>query len=326
MAAISTIEQLTPSKRHVLDAASATQQLISRLNKSATTTEKEAVAILRASGVEASVCARWLHSASDMISPTLLGACLGHHDEYCKALAREYPLHFNFKGMGLVSAIRCYLYHFRLPGESAQIERILEGFSRAFFECNTPTVEARWDPAAVGWYVLQPRSGKGQPCCIHCGRLDAVDLPVRPCRGCNLIHFCRICRKLASHRGHSVAGNLGYGRACVAALNSTGKLGNGEITFCDGTGGIRTEPIDISRCSWEQVSPFRSQDAVMVLSYAIIMLTTNLHNPNVKIKMEKHEFIRQNNTVNDGGNFPGDYLSEVYDDILSRELKVMKEC
>ena len=68
--------------------------------------------------------------------------------------------------------------------------------------------------------------------------------------------------------------------------------------------------------------PAKSADALMVLCYAIIMLTTNLHNPKVKAKMQLHEFLQQNVGVNDGDNFPGDYLAEIYRDIAAEELKV----
>jgi len=67
-----------------------------------------------------------------------------------------------------------------------------------------------------------------------------------------------------------------------------------------------------------------SEDAVMVLSYAIIMLTTNLHNPKVKQKMTVGEFISQNRGVNAGGNFPGDYLAAIYRDVRERELSVVE--
>ena len=61
----------------------------------------------------------------------------------------------------------------------------------------------------------------------------------------------------------------------------------------------------------------------MVLCYAIIMLTTNLHNPKVKDKMQLHQFLQQNVDINDGDNYPGDYLASIYADIEREELKVM---
>ena len=62
----------------------------------------------------------------------------------------------------------------------------------------------------------------------------------------------------------------------------------------------------------------------MVLAYSIIMLTTNLHNANVKDKMTLAQFISQNRQINGGGNFPGDYLAGAYDDIRAEELKVAR--
>merc|ERR1712093_967325 len=82
-----------------------------------------------------------------------------------------------------------------------------------------------------------------------------------------------------------------------------------------GHGATETSVVSEDSLNWAPVSPFRTQDSVMVLAYAIIMLTTNLHSANVKDKMKKHEFIKQNNDVNGGDNFPGDFLSKIYDDI-----------
>lgn len=72
------------------------------------------------------------------------------------------------------------------------------------------------------------------------------------------------------------------------------------------------------------MSPFKSSDSVFVLAYSIIMLTTNLHNPSVpsKDKMSRAQFLSQNRGINDGSNFPGDFLAMVYDDILAQELTV----
>ena len=38
---------------------------------------------------------------------------------------------------------------------------------------------------------------------------------------------------------------------------------------------------------------------------------------------QKHQFLRQNRDVNDGENFPGDYLSAIFDDIQAKELRVL---
>jgi len=140
------------------------------------------------------------------------------------------------------------------------------------------------------------------------------------------VHFCRTCRRQASQKGHAVVGSIGYGSACVAARHAAGVLDKDHFgTF--GTfgwfGGQITEQVSTRILQWERASPFRSEDSVMVLSLSIIMLTTNLHSLNVKNKMQKHEFIRQNRGMNDGANFPGGFLAEIYDNIKQEELKVI---
>eukprot|EP00931_Biecheleriopsis_adriatica_P101153 TRINITY_DN76360_c0_g1_i1.p1 TRINITY_DN76360_c0_g1~~TRINITY_DN76360_c0_g1_i1.p1 ORF type:complete len:431 (-),score=82.38 TRINITY_DN76360_c0_g1_i1:277-1530(-) len=300
----------------------------------------------------ASDAGRLMYLAGDTVSVQMLGQCLGNHDKFWTHLAVAYPQHFTcFKGMDLVQAIRTYMWRFRLPGEAAQIERILEGFARSYFQYNSTTYTEEVDNAGSdsdsesgnqktagtnssltwqsshGWYVQQPLSGpKFQPCCAHCGNLDGDAGDLAACQGCKVIHFCRKCRRDASKYGHAFVGMFGYGRACVAARCAIGLPGaDREITYMT-TGGLdRTVAVSKQNLDWMQASPFKSQDSVFILSFAIIMLTTNLHSANVKDKMKKHEFIKQNRLVNGGCNFPGDFLSKIYDDVQREELKVMRE-
>lgn len=73
---------------------------------------------------------------------------------------------------------------------------------------------------------------------------------------------------------------------------------------------------------------FRSQglfacaDTAYVLAYSIIMLTTDLHSPRVKNKMTKEQYIKMNRGINDSKDLPEDYLSKIYDEILSNEIKM----
>lgn len=313
---------------------------------------KEALRVVQDAGLTPDSAGRLLYAAGQSISVQLLGECLGNHGDFWKQVAVSYPQNFKcFAGMDIVAAIRAYLYRFRLPGESAQIERIVDGFARSYFHHNSAeskevvqVVEydsddeglevishrSCWDEGVSGWYVHQPLSGpKLLPCCAHCGALDGERGDLVVCQGCNLLHFCRKCRRTASRYGHAVCGMIGYGRACVAARSAAGSLGyNQQITSqrsLSGCGLIEISCISERSLNWAPVSPFRNEDSVMVLAYAIIMLTTNLHSAHVKEKMKKHEFIKQNNEVNGGGNFPGDFLSQVYEDIKREELKVMRK-
>lgn len=45
-----------------------------------------------------------------------------------------------------------------------------------------------------------------------------------------------------------------------------------------------------------------------MLSFAIIMLNTSLHNPNVKDKPTVERFIAMNRGINDGGDLPEELL------------------
>lgn len=69
------------------------------------------------------------------------------------------------------------------------------------------------------------------------------------------------------------------------------------------------------------------QDAVFVLTYAIIMLNTDLYNPNVKpaARMSPEAFARNLRGVNAGKDFEPEYLQEIYDAIKSREIVLPEE-
>ena len=63
-------------------------------------------------------------------------------------------------------------------------------------------------------------------------------------------------------------------------------------------------------------------DAVLVLTYAIIMLNTDQHNPNVKKdkRMTYIDFARNLRGVNGGEDFAPEYLQEIYNSIKSNEI------
>lgn len=54
--------------------------------------------------------------------------------------------------------------------------------------------------------------------------------------------------------------------------------------------------------------PRLTTDTCYVLSFAIIMLNTSLHNPNVKDKPTVERFIAMNRGINDGGDLPEELL------------------
>ncbi|XP_076868997.1 brefeldin A-inhibited guanine nucleotide-exchange protein 1 isoform X2 [Brachyhypopomus gauderio] len=69
---------------------------------------------------------------------------------------------------------------------------------------------------------------------------------------------------------------------------------------------------------------FASADTAYVLAYSIIMLTTDLHSPQVKNKMSKEQYIKMNRGINDSKDLPEQYLSAIYDEIAGKKIS-MKE-
>ncbi|XP_037928195.1 brefeldin A-inhibited guanine nucleotide-exchange protein 1 isoform X2 [Teleopsis dalmanni] len=78
---------------------------------------------------------------------------------------------------------------------------------------------------------------------------------------------------------------------------------------------------------WEcnpNIKIFQSADTVYVLAYSIIMLTTDLHSPQVKIKMTKEQYIKINQGISKDSkdDLPEEYLSSIYDEIAGQEIKM----
>ncbi|EIN10767.1 Sec7-domain-containing protein [Punctularia strigosozonata HHB-11173 SS5] len=72
-------------------------------------------------------------------------------------------------------------------------------------------------------------------------------------------------------------------------------------------------------------TPFANADAAYVLAYSTVMLNTDQHNPQVKKRMTKADFIKNNRGINDGVDLPEEYLSLVFDEIASNEIRMKDE-
>ena len=55
------------------------------------------------------------------------------------------------------------------------------------------------------------------------------------------------------------------------------------------------------------------------------MLNTDAHNPQVKRRMTKTDFVRNLRGINDNADLPEDLLSEIYDNIHSNEIRMKDE-
>ena len=75
-------------------------------------------------------------------------------------------------------------------------------------------------------------------------------------------------------------------------------------------------------CASSTPEEVADKDAVFVLTYAIIMLNTDLHNPTLKNqkRMTYIDFTKNLRGVNGGRDFAPEYLQEIYDSIKTNEI------
>ncbi|XP_054724143.1 IQ motif and SEC7 domain-containing protein 1-like isoform X2 [Uloborus diversus] len=77
-------------------------------------------------------------------------------------------------------------------------------------------------------------------------------------------------------------------------------------------------------CNHDIASKFHNPDTVFVLAFAIIMLNTDLHTPNMKAerRMKLEEFIRNLRSIDDGHDLDRDMLVGIYERIKTNEFKM----
>eukprot|EP00616_Rhizochromulina_sp_CCMP1243_P012533 CAMPEP_0118977248 /NCGR_PEP_ID=MMETSP1173-20130426/20888_1 /TAXON_ID=1034831 /ORGANISM="Rhizochromulina marina cf, Strain CCMP1243" /LENGTH=686 /DNA_ID=CAMNT_0006927331 /DNA_START=33 /DNA_END=2093 /DNA_ORIENTATION=+ len=80
--------------------------------------------------------ARYLHKRADGLSKRRLGEYLGNVKDFNQEVLTHFLAEYSFAETTLDDALRVLLRDFRLPGEAQQIDRILEKFSRRYFETN----------------------------------------------------------------------------------------------------------------------------------------------------------------------------------------------
>lgn len=70
---------------------------------------------------------------------------------------------------------------------------------------------------------------------------------------------------------------------------------------------------------------FANADTAYVLAYSVILLNTDLHSAQIKVRMTVDDFIKNNRGINDNADLPQDFLVEIYNTIQSDEIKLMSE-
>ncbi|KAK9368666.1 hypothetical protein V1509DRAFT_592614 [Lipomyces kononenkoae] len=72
-------------------------------------------------------------------------------------------------------------------------------------------------------------------------------------------------------------------------------------------------------------SIFANADTAYVLAYSVIMLNTDLHSRQVKNRMTKQDFFKNNKGINDNADLPEAFLSDIFDEIQNNEIILKSE-
>ncbi|KAF9462613.1 hypothetical protein BDZ94DRAFT_1260846 [Collybia nuda] len=72
-------------------------------------------------------------------------------------------------------------------------------------------------------------------------------------------------------------------------------------------------------------TPFTNADTAYVLAYSVILLNTDAHNPQVKKRMTKTDFIKNNRGINDNEDLPEEFLSNIFEEIVTNEIRMKDE-
>jgi len=70
---------------------------------------------------------------------------------------------------------------------------------------------------------------------------------------------------------------------------------------------------------------YRLIECAYLLAYSVILLNTDAHNPQIKKRMTKADFIRNTRGINNGESLPEMFLSAIYDDIVNNEIRMKHE-
>ncbi|KAK3520421.1 hypothetical protein QTP70_024172 [Hemibagrus guttatus] len=98
-----------------------------------------------------------------------------------------------------------------------------------------------------------------------------------------------------------------------------------DIVICSESREQVEENLERWRFALERRGMKVSRNTCYILSFAIIMLNTSLHNPNVKDKPTVERFISMNRGINDGGDLPEELLRNLYESIKNEPFKIPED-
>ena len=62
-----------------------------------------------------------------------------------------------------------------------------------------------------------------------------------------------------------------------------------------------------------------------MISYSVILLNTDAHNPQVKKCMTRADFVKNNRGINEGADLPEELLSAIFDDVVNNGIRIKDE-
>lgn len=84
-------------------------------------------------------------------------------------------------------------------------------------------------------------------------------------------------------------------------------------------------PRPVRWLATDNTAEIASQDAVYVLAYSVIMLNTDLHNPQNRKRMTIDDYKRNLRGVNDGKDFDPEYLAGIHESLKKKEIILPEE-
>ncbi|KAL8271258.1 hypothetical protein Esti_004824 [Eimeria stiedai] len=233
-----------------------------------------------------------------------VGIYLSANKPWNTQVLREFVSLFKFSGVGLVAALRDFLKAFRLPGESQQIERVMEAFADEFFR-QQPLVKCLHNEKLASATESAAQSTPQAP--FSSGESKQSEAGAKEPAELSMWRW--------------VADEGFYCTSLSDSPDDAAGIGN---TDHDKSRDILTQHLS-------QFTPTQPphgyvlmlhKDTVFVLSYSIIMLNTDQHNSQVRSKMRVEDFLKNNRGINNGSDLPAFFLQNIYISIRHQEIKL----
>ncbi|ORM40073.1 ARF guanine-nucleotide exchange factor GNOM [Babesia sp. Xinjiang] len=271
-----------------------------------------------------------------------VGEYLGTHKNptFMDQVRTEFAKLHSFRGLPIVMAIRLFLSSFRLPGESQQIERIIEVFAATYFEAQPLVKDNEQDSGnetANGedipeskkprWVVQENVFWQLNFTCYGVTNLGTINDHIAAEDEEPYEHFTR---QFMQNEIENILTNERI-NLVTEAMRDPSVVAAMQLTNLDST----QQEDDTKLAKYKDPSTVEGTlkpgfayvanvDVIFVLSYSIIMLNTDLHNTQIKKKMKLEDFVRNNKGINNGKNLPYEFLEDIYTTIKYHEIKLHK--